>query len=158
MREEERGMGTTITAERVIVRIDVFSKSAKPVVTVEADVNSSSPGGPVEVNLSLGFPEEDIPSKLEINCKGPIKPYETTVIIPESDKLKTTLIIQPTFTDPDKHEFEVVLRHGIFYNTIPPEIIREFSYSSPEITVSKVEAGRYRVLPGENVRQDMAGL
>ena len=139
------------TADRIIIEIDVFTNSAKPDITGEIEVLSSGLGEPIDVDLFLEFPEDDIPRKLEIRCSGPVISFDPKIIEPESEKFESLLILDPTFTDPHKHKLEVVLRHGIFYNIIPSNIEKEFSYSTPEIHISKVEAGKYRILPGENV-------
>ena len=138
-------------AERIVINLNIFTSSAKPDIVGELKLSPGSPGEPVIVDLLLSFPEDDVPEKIEIDCSGPVKSIEKYFVIPESKEFNHRLIVKPTFSDTSKHELLVIMKHGIYYTSILPDILQTFSCTPPEITIKGVEAANYRVIPGELV-------
>ena len=139
-------------AEGIVINLDIFSNSAKPDITGDVKLSPGSPGEPVTIDILLSFPENDVPEKIEINCSGPVKSIEKCTVVPESKDFTHSMILHPMFSDTLKHELKVIFKHGVYYTSILPDILRTFSCTSPEVKIIKVEAGNYRVIPGEIVK------
>ncbi len=138
-------------AERIVINLDIFTNSAKPDITGEVKLTAGPPGEPVTMDLLLSFPENDIPKKIEINISGPVKSPEKSTVVPESKEFEHRMILDTLFSDTSEHELKVVLKHGVYYTTILPDMIRTYSCTPQEVTIKRADTCKYRVLAGEPV-------
>ncbi|MDP6154875.1 MAG: HEAT repeat domain-containing protein [Candidatus Thermoplasmatota archaeon] len=136
-------------AEEIVINLDIFTKSAKPEITGDVKLSTGSPGEPITIDILLSLPENEVTQKIEISCVGPVKSIEKYIVVPETKEFKHRMSLEPTFSDTDEHELKVILKHGVYYTSILPEMLKTFSYTPPDISIKGVEANNYRVIPGK---------